>query len=375
MIDQLTAETRLPACADAATPQVSVAMATYNGERHILEQLNSLATQTLRPFELVVTDDGSTDATIRIIEQFAASAPFPVRLYRNPHRLGYADNFLQAAQLCSGEFVAFCDQDDLWLKDKLLRCLAPFEDAEVLISGHTARVWYGGDRFGPCVPHFEAYRIVPVSHADPLRYQLGFATVIRRSLLSIVNNKSRPVDMHSVGTQPSPMAHDQWVWFLAALFGKSAEIPETLCFYRQHANNLFGATPPAKLPLIERLRKDKAEEHRIGAETGALSATYIDTIMPGLPERLRPRALKAREALARRAELCRMRRDIYEPGTSLATRGRRVAGILRRDGYASTSRQFCFGREALVKDMLIGVTGMFRWFGQGRDRHPAPPQS
>ena len=64
-------------------PRISVAMATYNGERYIREQLDSIARQTLLPIEIVITDDGSTDRTREVVEEFARTSPFLVRLVRN----------------------------------------------------------------------------------------------------------------------------------------------------------------------------------------------------------------------------------------------------------------------------------------------------
>ena len=101
------------------SPTVSVAMATYNGERFLQEQLDSLAAQTHLPCELVVGDDGSTDGTLDILERFARTAPFPVHIQRNSVNLGYGENFLQTASRCTGEWIAFCDQDDVWKPTKL----------------------------------------------------------------------------------------------------------------------------------------------------------------------------------------------------------------------------------------------------------------
>jgi len=121
-------------------PRVSVAMATYNGARFIAEQLESLSRQTLPPCELVIGDDGSTDDTLNIVEAFARTAPFPVRIHRNPQRMGHADNFLHTATLCSGDLIAFCDQDDVWLETKLARCCQAFQDRDVVLAVHAAHV-------------------------------------------------------------------------------------------------------------------------------------------------------------------------------------------------------------------------------------------
>ncbi len=92
-------------------------MATYNGAKYLEEQLASFVVQSQLP--LVVCDDGSADATLEILHRFAHSAPFPVRIVCNDERLGYGDNFLKAASLCEGDWIAFSDQDDVWLPDKL----------------------------------------------------------------------------------------------------------------------------------------------------------------------------------------------------------------------------------------------------------------
>jgi glycosyltransferase involved in cell wall biosynthesis len=105
----------------SADTQVSVAMATYNGERFLVEQLESLARQTRRPDELVVSDDGSTDGTCALVRSFAAKVPFPVRLLANSRNLGVNGNFDRAIAACKGGIVFPCDHDDVWLPQKIER--------------------------------------------------------------------------------------------------------------------------------------------------------------------------------------------------------------------------------------------------------------
>src|SRR5205823_8200339 len=115
------------------------ALATFNGERFLRQQLDSLAVQTLLPHELVISDDHSTDSTVAILEGFAGSSPFPVRINSNEERLGFADNFLAAAARCSGDLIAFCDQDDIWSGQKLERCVAAF-GPDVVLAVHNCTV-------------------------------------------------------------------------------------------------------------------------------------------------------------------------------------------------------------------------------------------
>ncbi|MFL5505263.1 MAG: glycosyltransferase, partial [Gemmatimonadales bacterium] len=100
---------------------VSVVLCTYNGARYLPEQLDSLARQSLPPTELVVRDDDSTDETASLVAAFAERAPFPVRWTCNAERLGPTRNFGAAIADATGEFVALCDQDDVWLPEKLER--------------------------------------------------------------------------------------------------------------------------------------------------------------------------------------------------------------------------------------------------------------
>ena len=98
---------------------LSVAMCTYNGARYLPEQLESIASQSSLPKELVVCDDGSTDGSIDIIKAFAREAPFKVSLHINSQRLGTTKNFEKAIDSCFGEIIALSDQDDFWSPDKL----------------------------------------------------------------------------------------------------------------------------------------------------------------------------------------------------------------------------------------------------------------
>jgi glycosyltransferase involved in cell wall biosynthesis len=217
-----------------AMTSVSVAMATYNGGKYLRRQLDSLATQSQRPSELVITDDCSADDTIAVIEAFANSAPFPVKLSRNETRLGYRANFMRAASLCGSELIAFCDQDDFWYPGKIAAAVRPFTDPEVLLTYHNADVVTDdGNRISSLTE-----RLVPIA-SGPWFYPLGFTEVFRRSLLSLSGlwQSSRdPVD----GSEVS--AHDVWFFFLAGVLGKVVYLDEPLVAYIQHGQNTFGFT-------------------------------------------------------------------------------------------------------------------------------------
>jgi glycosyltransferase involved in cell wall biosynthesis len=99
--------------------RISIALCVCNGARFLGEQLSSLCAQRRLPDEVVVGDDASDDDSVAIIEKFSAEAPFPVRLIRNSSRLGVRGNFQKVIAHCVHDLIALCDQDDVWLPEKL----------------------------------------------------------------------------------------------------------------------------------------------------------------------------------------------------------------------------------------------------------------
>jgi glycosyltransferase involved in cell wall biosynthesis len=98
---------------------ISILLATYNGEKYLPQLLASLEAQTYPPLELVCCDDVSTDGTLGILEEFATRSKIQVKIFQNKNNKGYVKNFLEGFSLCSGDYVALCDQDDVWKPEKL----------------------------------------------------------------------------------------------------------------------------------------------------------------------------------------------------------------------------------------------------------------
>ncbi len=99
--------------------KVSVALATYNGESYIRNQLESLAAQIRRPDEVIIADDCSSDKTVEIIKEFLEEKGLDWRLFEGKTNLGFKKNFRKAISLATGDIVFLCDQDDIWCEDKI----------------------------------------------------------------------------------------------------------------------------------------------------------------------------------------------------------------------------------------------------------------
>lgn len=213
--------------------KISVALATFNGARFLAEQLMSLAKQTFLPAELVVTDDGSTDETLQILESFATTVPFPVFIHRNDQRLGYGMNFLKAASLCEGDVIAFCDQDDVWLPAKLDRLRVTFGQSQADFVAHAAEVTdthlaLTGKRY-PDINRDIFLGSMEVRE----NFYPGFSIAVSQKFFSNVRNCM---------TRPgfAVEAHDELICELAVSGCKRCELSESLVLYRQHGENLIG---------------------------------------------------------------------------------------------------------------------------------------
>ena len=98
--------------------KISVALAAYNGSKFITEQLDSIINQSFAPDEIIVCDDCSTDDTFNILKEYAQEHPI-VNVYENEVNLGFVKNFEKAAKLCTGDYILFSGQDDIWTFDHI----------------------------------------------------------------------------------------------------------------------------------------------------------------------------------------------------------------------------------------------------------------
>ena len=105
---------------------VSIALCTYNGASFLSQQLDSLASQTHLPDEIIICDDASSDNSLQIANSFASTVSIPVRIHHNKLNLGYVKNFENAISRCTQDLVFLCDQDDLWHPEKIAQVVAAF---------------------------------------------------------------------------------------------------------------------------------------------------------------------------------------------------------------------------------------------------------
>jgi glycosyltransferase involved in cell wall biosynthesis len=253
---------------------VSVVLATFNGERYLARQLESLTTQVVGPMELVVGDDGSTDSTAEIVEDFARQAPFRVRLVRR-NRLGYANNFVATARIASGSLVAFCDQDDIWHPNKLKRVIETFSaSSQIVLVAHHANVVDSEEvPLGRTFPRPTRAGYYNCGSLPIVQYP-GFTLSVRRWILESADPDGRPDEGDE---RAGLMSHDIWTWMLAACLGDAVILSDRLVSYRLH-QNLFGDLHVAPRERLRRAIEADSHTYDNRAAREVTIAEYLERL-------------------------------------------------------------------------------------------------
>jgi glycosyltransferase involved in cell wall biosynthesis len=332
--------------------RISIVMATYNGSRYLLPQLESLARQSMLPGELIISDDASTDDTYDLAIQFAKGAPFPTVVMRNPRRLGYIENFLCALTHSRFEYIAFCDQDDIWHPEKLAFCFAALTESNAVLCAHTANLIDTESRpIGLFTQGIAKDQIFSPLTLPPWGLFLGFTQVFDARLLSLIPPASRGIEYLDPN---KPLSHDRWIYFLASCFGDVVTLSKPLTDYRQHQANLYGLRGDDLAHKVRKALNESAQnllQHRD-------IARHRSNILLQVPDETKMRELRVQAESAHKywnriSELYDLRAQLYETddlGKRLNLFGRLVAmGAYRQ--YTAGG----LGLQKFPKDIFLGL--------------------
>lgn len=218
------------------TMRVSIAMATFNGEKYLISQLHSIEAQKRIPEEIVICDDASGDRTFEILEQFRSRCRCAVRIVRNEENLGYAKNFQKAISLCSGDLIALCDQDDVWYPDKLSRLADGLlhSDGTALACSDSDLIDETGARVGRTA--WERMGVgrkkLRTLREKPFGLLLHGPCITGMTMMFRADLRSRALPI------PEGWPHDAWIAMVASIVSDIKVIPECLSGYRVHPNQL-----------------------------------------------------------------------------------------------------------------------------------------
>ncbi|WP_052205881.1 glycosyltransferase family 2 protein [Pantoea rodasii] len=252
---------------------VSILMGTYNGEKYLEEQLQSIASQTYTNWNLIVSDDGSTDSTCELIEQFSLNYPNKVVLLKGPGK-GFAANFFNMLQRddINSDFYAFCDQDDIWLDDKLESAVMQLnsvpQNEYKLYGSRTKLIDSDGKSIGYSPCFMKAFCF---NNALLQSYAGGNTMVFSRGLKQLF--ETLPADLKIV-------SHD-WILYIicSAMNGTVIYDREPKILYRQHGQNLVGSNT-GLLSKVTRFNRLFAGEFKTWSKMNCMALDCIKENMP-----------------------------------------------------------------------------------------------
>lgn len=226
-------------------PKISIALATYNGEQYVKEQLDSIRDQTFSDFELVICDDSSKDSTREILAEYQQKDS-RIKIYHNKTNLGFKKNFEKLISLCSGDYIAFCDQDDIWHKNHLEILLNEIGSNDC-VGANSSFVDSNGIDLQTSMTQYLLIQSVPTNNTEIYNHEVfgnmiqGTASLFSRDL--ITNVLPLPEDIKF---------HDYWIALNACIRNGCKYVNIPILDYRRHLGNV---TEYEKFSFFKTIRK------------------------------------------------------------------------------------------------------------------------
>lgn len=265
---------------------ITILMAAYQGEKYIAEQIESILHQTEQGWRLIICDDCSSDGTFAVAEEYARKYPGRILAVQRETSSGSAqNNFFGMLAYADLEYAMFCDDDDVWLPEKIQVMLAEMKRLEASSAPETPLLVHTD----LCVTDAELKTV----YASMMRTQrlapgntglnrllvqnnvTGCTMMANRRLLKLAAQQGLP--QHAV-------MHDWWLALIASALGEIGFVPQVTVLYRQHQNNQVGAKNAGSLRYnLHRLADSKATKQSLAGTYGQ-AAEFLDLFGPLLGE-------------------------------------------------------------------------------------------
>ena len=228
---------------------ITVLLAVYNGEKYLKEQIESILNQSVKDVKIIIRDDGSTDNSGEIIESYCKEYPDRISCIKGKATGSAQKNFAELLKNCDSDYIMFCDQDDVWLSDKIEKTynsmLQAEQNGDIPVLVHTD-LKVVDDKLCEIAPSFfEFQKLIQKDITLPKllvqNYVTGCTIMVNRAL------------KEKCGDIPDEcIMHDWWLALVAVLFGKLVCVDDATMLYRQHAANQVGAKAAYGLSFIKR---------------------------------------------------------------------------------------------------------------------------
>lgn len=217
--------------------QISVCIATYNGEKYIKEQILSILPQLSVTDEIIVSDDGSSDKTLTIIESLNDAR---IKIIHNNLKHGFVSNFENAIRHAKGDYIFLSDQDDIWTTNKIEVCLRYLQITDLVVH-NALLVNAQGEK--SCIDFFSIRKSKAGYWKNLYKNSfIGCCMAFKSSLL----NSILPFPKYILW-------HDMWIGLIAEKKGKTIFIPDILLYYRRHENNASPTSEKSSFSLLKKI--------------------------------------------------------------------------------------------------------------------------
>lgn len=222
--------------------KIGVVLATYNGEKYIEEQLNSIIHQSFKPDIIIVSDGGSTDNTVSMCDKVLKCSGVSYVILESKERLQVTENFQRGLENCIADYIFFSDQDDIWLTDKIEQTMRGFIDDTVMMVFTDAMVVEDKSMFKNGNSLWSTIGFHPNAISELFeQYNKAFLeTLLKHNVVTgmclAISSRLKPF----LFPFPKCALHDAWIALSAIHHGSVVAVNKQCVLYRQHQNNVVG---------------------------------------------------------------------------------------------------------------------------------------
>lgn len=295
---------------------VDILLAVYNGERYLSEQIDSILAQSFQDWRLIMQDDGSTDRTVELAQQYVSRYPDRMQFFCNPRNSGSPQkNFFSMFKRSSAPYVMTCDHDDVWLPDKVQVTIDKMREVEQTLAGKPVLV-----HTDLKVVDQELRELSPSMFRsqclDPDRDQFH-QLLVQNIVTGCTMMVNRPLLELAERLPDQAIMHDWWFALIASAFGGIGFVPRPTILYRQHASNQVGAKNVKNLGFVAKRMQQGKQIKRVMQDTYSQAEAFLAEFADQLPPEMRRTAqqyiaLPAQSKIAGVASL--FRHDFFKHG-------------------------------------------------------------
>lgn len=217
---------------------VSVCIPTYNGEKYIKEQLDSILSQLGENDEVIISDDSSSDSTLHIIKSFRDDR---IKIYPNNHFKSPIFNLENALEKASGDYIFLSDQDDIWLDQKVYKCLDLLKTSDCVLSD---AIVVDSNKNTLYESFFKKNKSKPGFLRNIIKNSyIGCCMCFNKKILKMILPFPKNLPMHDI-----------WIGLISEKMGKVVFFEEPMIFYRRHGENASFSSEKSKNPILYRIQ-------------------------------------------------------------------------------------------------------------------------